>query len=318
MRVLITGVTGFAGGHLAQYLSSVKKVELFGFRRARSKKEAPKNVRLLKADLLDKEAVRKALGQIKPDRVFHLAGRASAGQSWQNPGETFKNNVTGTQILLEEIVRQNSRTRVHIAGSAEVYGLCPEGTKVRENAPFHPLNPYAVSKVAQEAVSLHYFKNYRLPVVITRAFNHIGPGQSESFVSSDFAKQVAAIEAGTSKPVMNVGNLGSVRDFTDVRDMVRAYWLALERGKPGEIYNISSGRGRKVSEILQFYLRHSAVKITVRKSSELRRRMDAPFLVGHAGKFQKQTGWKPEIRFEQSLKDILHDWRKRIGACCGK
>ena len=315
MRVLITGVTGFVGSYLADYLSGTKKIELFGLRRPGSGKKGPAKVEIFDADVRNGKTLQKILKKIKPERVFHLAGAASAGQSWKDPAKTFENNIMGTRVLLEALSRNCPRARVHVASSAEVYGF--GSRNVRENASFQPMNPYAVSKIAQEALAQQYFLSHRMAIIRTRAFNHIGPKQNEIYVTSNFAKQVAAIEAELEKPVLRVGNLSAIRDFTDVRDVARAYWLCLERGKPGDVYNVCSGKGHAVSEILQYYLRQSAVKIAVRKNKALYRRIDAPALVGDPAKLRACTGWRPRYTFEQSLRDILAHWRKKFGEIRG-
>ena len=176
------------------------------------------------------------------------------------------------------------------------------------------MNPYAVSKIAQEFTAYQYFLNSGLKVVRTRAFNHIGPGQSDIYVASNFAKQVARIEARRQKAVLEVGNLQVVRDFTDVRDTVEAYWQCLEKGTPGDVYNVSSGRGRKIEAMLRYYLRQSAVTIKLEKDLKRFRAVETPTLVGDARKLRRKTGWRPKISFEKTLLDILNDWRKKTKA----
>ena len=314
MRVLITGATGFVGTHLAEYLSGKNNLELFGLHRAHSKKKCPSNVRLFACNIRDAKRVPALLKKIKPERIFHLAAFASAAQSWKYPAKTFEDNVTGTRVLLDAIARQCPKARVHVASSAEVYGFCRgQRERVTENTPFQPMNPYAVSKIAQEALAQQYGLSHHLHIVRTRAFNHIGPRQSDTYVTGNFARQVSAIEAGKSNPVIRVGNLRAIRDFTDVRDVVRAYWLCLERGTPGDVYNVCSGTGTRVTDILDYYLRHSTVKIAVRKSADRYRRIDAAALVGDPRKLKKATGWKAAFSLSQSLQDILCAWRKEYG-----
>ena len=313
MRVLITGVSGFAGTHLAEYLSRKRGVELFGLRRPGSKRKAPSKVRLFTSDIRETKVLRRILKKIKPHRVFHLAASASVAQSWREPARTFENNVMGTRALLDGITQECPQARVHVASSAEVYGFCRRADdRIGETAPFRPMNPYAVSKIASEALAQQYYWSHHLRVVRTRAFNHIGPRQSDSYVTSHFAKQVAGIESGEQRPMMSVGNLSAVRDFTDVRDVVRAYWLCLDRGVPGDVYNVCSGIGHRISEILRFYLEHSTVKITVHKNKSLYRRTDAPALVGDPSKLKERTGWKPVFSLQNSLQDILGAWRKEF------
>ena len=235
MRVLITGFTGFVGSHLADYLVARGDVEVFGTHRWRSRMENVEHlgdrVRRVECDLRDAGAVRRVLRDVRPDRIFHLAAQSYVPTSWLAPGETLNGNVAGQVNLFEAIRDLDLPARVHIAGSSEEYGLVlPHEVPIREDSPLRPLSPYAVSKVAQDLLAYQYWRSYQLHVVRTRGFNHTGPRRGEVFVTSNFSRQVAEIEKGVREPVVRVGNLESVRDFTDVRDMVRAYWLALERG----------------------------------------------------------------------------------------
>jgi GDP-4-dehydro-6-deoxy-D-mannose reductase len=203
--------------------------------------------------------------------------------------------------------------RVHIAGSSEEYGLVlPEEVPIREENPLRPLSPYAVSKVAQDLLAYQYWQSYRLHTVRTRGFNHTGPRRGEVFVTSSFARQIAEIEKGLRDPVVLVGNLESVRDFTDVRDMVRAYWLALEQGGAGEVYNICSGRGYTARQVLDILLDLAHVKVRVQEDPARMRPSDVTLLVGDCSKFQNVTGWRPTIPFEVTLKDLLEHWRSRV------
>ncbi len=311
MRVLITGSGGFAGTHLAAYLLSLKKFEVFGLARPGSERKNISGVRELPVDILNFESVRTALKKSKPERIFHLAGQASVALSWNNPQDTFKVNVEGTRNLFEAVLAEKLKTRIHVACSAEQYGVSGNKEKrLREDSAFMPLNPYAVSKIAQEFLACQYFLSKKLPVVCTRAFNHFGPGQSEQFVASSFARQFALIELGLKKPQIEVGNLEAVRDFTDVRDVAMAYYLALEKGKPGEVYNVASGKARKVSQILYFYLKRSSVKIRV--ISKQARTTDLKNLVGDPKKLLKSAGWSARIPFEKTLADLLTYWKGRV------
>ncbi len=313
MRVLITGVTGFVGRHLAQVLSTQKGVEIYGLRRPGSKKSAAKPVSLAACDVRDAKKLTFVLKKIKPSRIFHLAAAASVSQSWQHPELTFQSNVDGTRCLLEAVKQVCPRARVLVASSAEVYGSCQNPRqKLTEASPLRPINPYAVSKIAQEFTAYQYFASCGLQVIRTRAFNHIGPGQSDVYMAGSFAKQVALIEAGRQKAVVQVGNLEAIRDFTDVRDVVKVYRQCLEKGVAGEVYNVASGYGHKVGEILRFYLQQSAVTIKTEKNIGQFRAVDATTLVGNAGKIRRLTGWRPTFSFEKTLLDILNDWRNQI------
>ena len=299
MRVLITGAAGFVGRHLTEFLSQKKGVTVFGLTRR-------------DCDIRDQKKLSKILKKIKPDRLFHLAALASVRRSWDEPARTFRDNVDGTRSVMEAVKRACPKARVLVTSSAEVYG---SGARARfkESSMLRPMNPYAVSKVLQELVAYRYFLEDGLRVVRTRAFNHIGPGQSDAYISASFAKQTAWIESGQQKAVIRTGNLEAVRDFTDVRDVVRAYWLCLEKGRAGEVYNVSSGRGRKVAEILRYYLGQSVVTIRAEKDPRRLRAADPAAIVGDPSKLRRITGWKPEFSFEDSLSDILDEQRKRTG-----
>jgi GDP-4-dehydro-6-deoxy-D-mannose reductase len=317
MRVLITGFTGFVGSHLADYLVARGDVEVFGTYRWRSRLDNVEHlgtrVRRVECDVRDAAAVRRALRDVRPDRIFHLAAQSFVPTSWLAPGETLSGNVLGQVNLFEAMRDLDLPARVHIAGSSEEYGLVlPDEVPIREDSPLRPLSPYGVSKVAQDLLAYQYWKSYRLHVVRTRGFNHTGPRRGDVFVSSSFARQVAEIEKGLREAVVWVGNLDSVRDFTDVRDMVRAYWLALERGEPGEVYNICSGRGYTAQQVLEILLALTHVQVEMREDPARMRPSDVTLLLGDCSKFRSATGWEPTIPFEVTLKDLLEHWRKRV------
>ena len=317
MRVLITGFTGFVGSHLADYLVARGDVEVFGTHRWRSRMDNVEHlrerVRFVECDLRDAGAVRRALRDVRPDRIFHLAAQSYVPTSWLAPAETLGGNVLGQVHLFEAVRDLDLPARVQVAGSSEEYGLVlPTEIPIREDSPLRPLSPYAVSKVAQDMLAYQYWRSYGLHAVRTRAFNHTGPRRGEVFVTSNFARQVAQIEKGQREPVVSVGNLDSVRDFTDVRDVVRAYWLALERGGPGEVYNICSGRGCTARQVLDILLDLAHVKVTVQEDPARMRPSDVTLLVGDCSKFQSATGWRPTIPFEVTLKDLLEHWRSRV------
>jgi len=317
MRVLITGITGFVGSHLADSLVARGDVEVFGTRRWRSRTENILHLRdrvtLLDCDLHDAASVRRTLAEVRPDRIFHLAAQSYVPTSWLTPAETVANNVLGQVNLLEAVRDLGLEARIQIAGSSEEYGMVhPEELPIRETNPLRPLSPYAVSKVGQDLLGYQYWMSYRLHIVRTRGFNHSGPRRGEVFMTSNFARQIAEIEKGQREPFLRVGNLDAIRDFTDVRDMVRAYWLALERGEPGEVYNICSGRGYAVREVLELLLGLTSARIEVRPDPARLRPSDVPVLVGDCQKFRRATGWEPTIPFEVTLKDLLDYWRQRV------
>lgn len=317
MRVLITGLTGFVGSHLADYLVSRGDVEVHGTCRWRSRTENVEHLRgrvgLWECDLRDPVAVRATLEAVRPEWIFHLAAQSYVQASWRIPGETLAGNVLGQLNLFEGVRALGLPARIQVAGSSEEYGLVlPHEVPIREDNPLRPLSPYAVSKVAQDLLAYQYWMSYRLHVVRTRGFNHTGPRRGEVFVTSNFARQVAEIEKGRREPVVRVGNLEAVRDFTDVRDMVRAYWLALERGEPGEVYNICSGRAYRIRQVLDVLVDLANVTVEVREDPERMRPSDVQVLLGDCSKLRQVTGWEPTIPFEVTMKDVLEYWRQRV------
>jgi len=316
MRVLITGITGFVGSHMAEY-ALAQGAEVFGSSRWRSRTENIEHLRsqikLIECDLRDLAAVRSLLESAEPTHVIHLAAQSFVGASWRMPAETLSTNVISQVNLLEGIRRLKMAPRFLVVGTSEEYGLVhPDELPIRETNPFRPLSPYAVSKVAQDVMGYQYFMSYGLPIIRARAFNHEGPRRGEVFVTSNFAKQVAEIEAGLQGPLMSVGDLTPRRDFSDVRDIVRGYWLLLERGEPGEVYNLCSGRSWAIQQVLDFLLEQSRVKgIAVETDPARLRPSDVMVLEGDASKIRKATGWEVEIPFERTLKDLLAYWRQR-------
>ncbi len=319
MRVLITGVSGFAGSHLVEYLkTNHPEVQISGLIRVRSRMEniehLLKDIDLVECDLLDFPSVHAALEKIRPARIFHLAAQSFVPTSWNSPVATMHTNIDSTVNLLEAMRQLNLKDcRLQIACSSEEYGMVlPEETPIKETNPLRPLSPYGVSKVAQDLLGYQYHESYGLFTVRTRGFNHEGPRRGEVFVTSAFAKQVAAVEAGLQEPVIKVGNLTAKRDFTDVRDMVRGYWLALEKGEPGEVYNLASGQCITMQELLDKLLAMSKVKVTVEQDPARMRPSDVEILLGDYSKFHAATGWKPEIPLEKTLEDTLIYWRERL------
>ena len=317
MRVLITGVTGFVGSHLADYLVARGDVELYGTHRWRSRMENIEHlrgrIRLVECDIRDAGAVHRMMAAVRPDRVFHLAAQSYVPTSWLAPVETVAGNVTCQLNLFEAVRDLGLSTQFQIAGSSEEYGLVhKDEIPIREDNPLRPLSPYAVSKVAQDLLAYQYWMSYRLHCVRTRGFNHTGPRRGEVFVTSNLARQVAEIEKGVREPVVWVGNLEAIRDFTDVRDMVRAYWLALERGAPGEVYNLCSGRGHAVRNVLEILLGLAQTKVEIREDPARLRPSDVEILLGDCTRFRQMTGWQPTIPFDVTLKDLLDYWRQRV------
>lgn len=317
MRILITGITGFAGSHLADYiLKNYLDCEVFGIVRWRSRMEnilhIKEKITLYEGDIRDVISLKKCLDKIRPDRIFHFAAQSFVPSSWRLPAETFIINAIGQVNLFEAVLNLNLSPRIQVAGTSEEYGLVyPDEIPVKETTPLRPLSPYAVSKVAQDLLGWQYFKSYGMRVVRTRGFNHTGPRRGEVFICSNFAKQIAEIEKKKREPVIFVGNLEAKRDFTDVRDMVQAYWLSLEKGVDGEVYNIGSGKAFSMKEILDKLLSLSPVKVRVEVDPERLRPSDVPTLLSDSSKFRTLTGWKPEIPLKKSLEDLLNYWRER-------
>jgi GDP-4-dehydro-6-deoxy-D-mannose reductase len=316
MRLLITGITGFVGSHMAEY-ALAHGAEVFGSSRWRSRTENIEHLRpqikLIECDLRDLASVRCLLETTEPTHVVHLAAQSFVGASWQTPAETLSTNIISQVNLLEGIRRSTIAPRVLVVGSSEEYGLVhPDELPIRESNPLRPLSPYAVSKVAQDMMGYQYFMSYHLPIIRTRAFNHEGPRRGEVFVTSNFAKQVAEIEAGRREPIISVGDLTPRRDFSDVRDIVRGYWLLLERGEPGEVYNLCSGRSWAIQQVLDFLLDQSRVrKIAVEIDPARLRPSDVMILEGDPSRIRKATAWEVEIPFDRTLKDLLAYWRQR-------
>jgi len=316
MRSLITGITGFAGSHLAEFLLN-EGAEVYGTIRWRSKTENIDRIRnklnLIECDIRDSTSVLDALEKSKPDTIFHLAAQSFVPTSWRAPGETLTTNIIGTLNILESTRKLGIDPIIQIAGSSEEYGLVyPDEIPITEKNELRPLSPYGVSKVAQDKLSIQYNKSYGLKTVVTRAFNHSGPRRGEVFVDSNFAKQIAEIEKGKREPIIYVGNLEAERDFTDVRDTVKAYFLAAQKCNPGEAYNICSEKSWKIKDVLYLLLDMSHVKDIEIKEDPLRARpSDVEILVGSCEKFRKYTGWKPEISYEKTLEDMLDYWRER-------
>jgi GDP-4-dehydro-6-deoxy-D-mannose reductase len=318
MKAFITGITGFAGSHLAEYiLNEQSGVEVYGSYRWRSRMDniahLGERVHLVECELRDFASVLAAFERARPDLVFHLAAQSFVPASWTAPSETLVTNIVGQTNIFEAVRVLKLDPTIQIACSSEEYGLVlPDEVPITESNPLRPRSPYAVSKVGQDYLAYQYFQSYGLRTVRTRGFNHTGPRRGEVFVSSNFARQVARIEAGLQEPVVRVGNLDSIRDFTDVRDMVRAYWLAAERGRPGEVYNVASGRGVTVRELLERLLSMARVEVKVEIDPARLRPSDVEVLIGDSSKFRADTGWEPRIPWEQTLRDLLDYWRERV------
>lgn len=315
-RALITGITGFAGSHLAELLLS-EGVEIHGVQRWRSKTDnidhIANDIHFHEADLLDAHSLYKVIDEVRPDFIFHLAAQSYVQSSWASPSNTLEVNIIGTVHLFEAVKKSGLNTPIQIACSSEEYGkVLPDELPIRETNPLRPLSPYAVSKLAMDYLGYQYYESYGMKIIRTRGFNHTGPRRGDVFAESTFARQIAEIEAGKREPIVYVGNLDAIRDYTDVRDMVRAYYLAVQKCNPGEVYNIATGTGWKIKDVLDLLLSMSKSKIQIKEDKERIRPSDVAVLIGDATKFKKHTGWKPVIPFEKTMKDLLNYWRKIV------
>ncbi|NTV51532.1 MAG: NAD-dependent epimerase/dehydratase family protein [Candidatus Firestonebacteria bacterium] len=313
MRVFITGMEGFVGSYLAEWALS-QKAEVLGTAFPGSSR---KNLQALPLqgvfdlDITDGAAVDALLCEVKPDWIFHLAGQSNPALSFKDPEPTMRANILGTLHVLESVRRRGAGTRVVIAGSADEYGCVDEHVRaISETFPLNPQSPYAVSKVCQDLMGLAYHQQHGVHAVRVRPFNHIGPRQALGFVATDFASQIVAIERGQLEPRLETGNLDVVRDFTDVRDIVRGYWSLAKSGKPGEVYNLGSGHGLRIHQLVDGFLKHARVPITVHMKHE-RIRHERMRKVASIARIRRGTGWKPELPISQTLLDILNDWRAR-------
>jgi len=318
MNILITGITGFAGSHLADYIfKNHPDVNVFGTYRWRSRmdniRHIQERVHLIEADIKDMVSLKKCLEEIKPERIFHLAAQSYVPASWRLPAETFAINAIGQINLFEAVLSLGQTPRIQIAGSSEEYGLVnSDEVPMKETNPLRPLSPYAVSKVAQDMLGYQYFKSYGLHIVRTRGFNHTGPRRGDVFICSSFAKQIVEIEKKLREPILRVGNLDARRDFTDVRDTVGAYWLSLENGIPGEVYNIGSEKTYIVRDVLDLLLGLTDVEVKIEIDPARLRPSDVPVLLSDSSKFKSLTGWAPQVPFRQSLQDLMDYWREKI------
>lgn len=315
MRVLITGINGFAGGHLAELLVHQGGWRIWGLTRsgALSLPHLRAEVAPVCADLRDADQVRAVLAAVEPEAIFHLAGQAFVPESFRDPAATFQINVLGQLNLFLALIEQQRPCRVLVVGSNEAYGLVqPEDIPIDEETPFRPASPYGVSKLAQDMLALQYHQSHQLDVVRVRPFNHIGPRQNQRFVAAAFARQLARIECGLQPPLLRVGDLSAQRDFTDVRDMVHAYVLALQQGETGQVYNLGSGQPVAIQTLLDTLIAASTATITVETDPALMRPTNAPLVACDVRRFQARTGWQPRIPLATTLSDILADWRERV------
>jgi GDP-4-dehydro-6-deoxy-D-mannose reductase len=316
-RILVTGATGFVGTHLINHLKELGFQRIIGLvhRRLPTPDARSSRVQMVQGDLRNPKRVAEVLKKVRPEWIFHLAGQASVAQSWQEPSITFQDNVIAQLNLLEVVRARRLNVRTLVACSSDEYGHVEQKElPLREENQLRPLSPYAVSKVTQDLMAYQYFRSYGMHIVRTRAFNHTGPGRPPLYAISNFAKQIAEIEQGSRLAVLHVGNLDARRDYLDVRDVVRAYVMALSAGQPGEVYNICSGRSQSMRKILQMLLLHTDKLIKIRQDPLRLRPSDLPVIYGDNGKFRRLTGWAPLIPFSKTLQDLLNYWRTEVAA----
>jgi GDP-4-dehydro-6-deoxy-D-mannose reductase len=322
-KILITGITGFVGSHMADLLLKKDDVEIYAIKRWSSRmtnlihiKDIEKKIKFFVCNILDPHSVEQVVTTVKPDWIFHFAAESYVQPSWNMPQLYMEINILGTLNFLEALKRNNMKnTRFHVAGSGEEYGEVLENeTPITEETLLRPVNPYAVSKVAQDLLCYEHYKSYGLHIVRTRAFNHEGPRRDNVFALPSFAYQIARIERKLQEPVIYVGDLTPRRNWTDVKDMIEAYYIAVQKCIPGELYLIGSDAVYTIRECLDMLIKLSTFKSKMKIAVDKKRLRpaDVPLLVGDYTKFFKQTGWKPKIPFKNTLRDTLNYWRDFI------
>ncbi|MCK4223920.1 MAG: GDP-mannose 4,6-dehydratase [candidate division Zixibacteria bacterium] len=316
MKILITGIAGFVGSHLAERLLKTEN-EIFGIclpgESLENIRKIRKNLHLSNCDITRFDQLSRVVKRINPDQIYHLAALSSVGKSFSHPLDTIQTNIRGTLYLLETVRNLKKRIKILVVGSSDMYGkVLPKEVPITENKPLLPISPYGMSKAACDLLAYQYFASYGVYAIRARAFNHTGPRQSTGFVIPDFASQIAEIEAGQLPPILKVGNLSTKRDISDVRDVVRAYVSLMGKGKAGEAYNICSQEAYSIRNVLKILLTLSKKKIKVGVDEAKNRPAEIPILVGNNAKIRKTTGWKPKIPVKKTLEDTLNFWRRRV------
>jgi GDP-4-dehydro-6-deoxy-D-mannose reductase len=313
LKALITGISGFVGSHLAEYLLAATDWQVAGtvFGPYGNIANLRDRIELYPAELSRLDVMAFVLEQARPNALFHLAAQPLVSASRYDPWGTLETNIRVQLNVLEGVARVCPDCRVLVVGSSEEYGLVSsEDLPIDEDTPFRPLSPYALSKVAQDLMGLQYYLTHKLHTIRVRPFNHIGPRQRVGFVASDFASQIAAVELGLQPPLIQVGNLAARRDFCDVRDVVRAYVMLITHGEPGDVYNVGSGTSHAIQDLLDTLLGMSRVSIQVQTDPERMRPSEVPEVICDPTRIRERIGWQPTIPFEQSLGDILEYWRQ--------
>ena len=310
--ILVTGAAGFVGSHLLDLLSQQSERIVGCFHPAAPPRDRRAHVTWVALDLLNREAVARTLAENRPRAIYHLAGAAHVAQSWQNPADAYEGNVLATHHLFDAVRIHGLKPRVFIAGSAMIYR--PQDRPINEDDALGPTSPYATSKLAQEMLAQRAWEMDGVPTVIARSFNHVGPRQDPSFVAPGIARQIALIESGRQDPVITMGNLEPKRDLTDVRDTVQAYAAMMASAKPGEPYNVCSGRGLSIAELVQSFVDRARASVQVVQDPSRFRPNDVPLLVGDHRRLTADTGWRPRIAFEQTIDDLPEYWRQQVAA----
>ena len=325
-KVLITGITGMVGSHLAEYLYEKTNWEIFGLCRWRSpldnldklitKINDEDRIHLLYGDLRDTLSIQDVIKKCTPDYIFHLAAQSFPRTSFESPLDTYETNIQGTARILESAKEFCPNAVIHVCASSEVFGrVSKDKLPISENCSFHPASPYAISKVGTDLIGRYYAEAFNMTIMTTRMFTHTGPRRGDIFAESTFAKQIAMIEAGQIEPVVRVGNLNSLRTIADVRDAVRAYYLLVTKNPiSGEFYNIGGNYSLTIGEILNTLISMSTMKdqINIEVDENRLRPIDADLQIPDTSKFTNHTGWKPEISYEQTMEDLLNYWREKI------
>jgi len=315
VRALITGVSGFVGSHLAEYLLYNTDWRVAGtvYGPVNNVAHLKDQVAIYPAELSQRKVVTDLLQETRPNYVFHLAAQPSAALSRRDPWFTLENNIRVQLNILDVVAELDLESRVLVVGSSEEYGrVRPDDLPIDEDTPLRPMTPYAVSKIAQDYLGLQYYLSHGVATIRVRPFNHMGPRQSKGFVAPDFASQIAGIEAGLHPPEVSVGALDVSRDLSDVRDIVRGYYLALTQGEPGEVYNLGSEREHTTRALLQALISLTKLDVRIVQDPERLRPSDVPRVVADCRKLRARTGWRAEIPFEQSLRDLLDYWRGQV------
>lgn len=312
MKALIIGGAGFVGNYLIDYLQNSLKWSI-SLTKISSEELKLDNVDIFDLNILNRDDISILLKTIRPDFIFHLAAQSSVSLSWKNPALTIDVNIKGTVNLLDAVRDLDYKPRLLLVGSGEEYGHIQSGeTPINENNALRPGNIYAATKVAQNLIGKIYSEAYDMDIIMVRAFNHIGPNQLPTFVVADFCKQVAEIENGLREPIIKVGNLSAKRDFTDVRDVVRAYALLIQNGKSGETYNVGSGQAVFIEDILKIILSMTEKEISIETDKNKLRPVDVPIIEADITKLVETTGWQKQIKLEETIADTLNYWRLKI------